>query len=1094
MKEAAGVLAFFLLSLAGSAQGQCNGRPLLLTPGNSTGNLAFPEVNWDPITGIWQGYQFYPTAVKCTWILRAPPSHVLFAAFLYFDTEEDYDFVTIYTNEERSHQLLKMSGDLTRNVFLTSPSDTMVIDLISDQFTTYTGFLLAYRYEPRACVGGETISENFIIALPPMNLQGVMPGPRLEKMPKQGKTIIEKGGRVRIEKGGSLTKIADTPKSVKWEAANQYPPWLNCTWRVAVDSKNLVEIDILEFKTAKEDVLTIWQMNGARAQPLLQYGGEDPPRTSFQSTKPLIITFHSQADVKSTGFLMEISYIQRACDPSQQELTSPTGVIAYPRHNLDQGFWRTQRVAFYGPDSCQWVISAPEGYAVNITFLHFDTREVDPLEILEDSSVVLQHSGGLPSKRNFVSQGPRVTLRFEPQQDTTNTGFLIQYSWVLKDCSRNLENKSGEIRSPFYPDTYRSNVTCRWTISPPSGHFVHILIARLRLDAGDALQISDGVQDLKVTGSPHSSGRLFHLTPTPSAKIFFSSDQLHNKGYFLLKYTSFRGGSCDFSLSPCGWKSVDPLQSWSFRGAEGLMAVAEESGSRMQFPRGYRSLLTSPWITTNTDGAPVTGPVAMCLRLDYLLHGPDAFLLTVSLRYEGKGGTPEEELKLLSLYGPHGNKSLTAAINFTATDKFKIWIQYERGYGPHYNVGVKGIEVKEGQCGQVLDALTAVSCAFKGDYCGWRNTHNDHRNWLLTDEGIMAEVRSGSVSPPTGSRRSATWHEQQWADLISPVIMKNQLTFDLIDAENSSDPCVSGGLTCYEDKGTNIIDGDPEEGACIKLHFHILSEHTELQVLLKKALEGRDADLKIMKGTYGKDPEDVVLWTQGRVRSPDVLEALIDVHPSLLPDKYRIILRALGAPEGPGGTIGEGGAKLHRIELHPGRCNSGPSCNFNTGFCSWSVSYSGKTVWYIKPHEDEKESGSHAAVSMGGSPDDTTSLTSDIISTPEERALTFRYRVVGTSGCLSVSQRVIGAGDGGDYGSATTTVIWHQCRGKGLEWLRECVALPLKTQPYQELGDYVQIPSWRFLMSFLSRFKGFEKVLEIFGVGEVQIPMPEDGC
>ena len=64
-------------------------------PSNSTGHLAFPEVNWDALNKRWQNYQNYPTSVVCTWILEAPPQHIVQARFLHFVTEEDFDIITV---------------------------------------------------------------------------------------------------------------------------------------------------------------------------------------------------------------------------------------------------------------------------------------------------------------------------------------------------------------------------------------------------------------------------------------------------------------------------------------------------------------------------------------------------------------------------------------------------------------------------------------------------------------------------------------------------------------------------------------------------------------------------------------------------------------------------------------------------------------------------------------------------------------------------------------------------------------------------------------------------------------------------------------
>ncbi|XP_042861670.1 MAM and LDL-receptor class A domain-containing protein 2-like [Penaeus japonicus] len=612
-----------------------------------------------------------------------------------------------------------------------------------------------------------------------------------------------------------------------------------------------------------------------------------------------------------------------------------------------------------------------------------------------------------------------------------------------ENCESELQSTGGELRSPYYPDIYGSNVTCRWTLTPPPGHLLHILVARLRLDAGDTLQVSDGQKDLKVTGIPYNAGRLLELRPSPSATLFFSSDQQHNRGYFLLKYSSFREGSCDFQISPCGWLSSDPLQAWAFHGSQGRMAVAEESGLGMQHPRGYRASLTSPLITPGPPSTPLpTDGFPMCLRLDYLLDGPDAFLLTAAVTEEaelrGNGGssTPffPSARNLLFLYGPHGNESITTAVNFTVDGPFRVSIVYERGYGPHYTVGLTGVLVSEGHCGGDLDSLTATTCSFTKDFCGWRNTHTDHRNWLLTDHGVVAEVRSGTVSPKNRDKPDSkyvsvsTVQEQQWADLLSPpATTRNDL-----------------------------------EGACLTLHYRILSENSELQVLLKPSplvdeggdgVGGGGGGAGIRRGErrgHGgshqeKGPQEVLLWAQGRVRSPSVMEALINLDRQRLPERYQLILRAVGV----GGGGASGGVEVQGLTLKPGSCSAGPSCNFDNGFCSWKVSYTGGTVWYINPDLGKDEEGSHAAVLAEGKTGDMTSLTSEVVSGEDPVSLTFRYRVVETSKCLSVGQQEVGGANDPPKGSPQPVIIWNQCRGKGHHWLHECISLPSLDKEYQ---------------------------------------------
>ncbi|CAL4065869.1 unnamed protein product, partial [Meganyctiphanes norvegica] len=239
------------------------------------------------------------------------------------------------------------------------------------------------------------------------------------------------------------------------------------------------------------------------------------------------------------------------------------------------------------------------------------------------------------------------------------------------ECGGKLPIESGEVRSPYYPDTYGPSVNCTWTLTPPQGHLVHLMLARLRLDQGDALQvISGGVVQQAWGAGQGSSGHLVELRPQTQVTVTFTSDKQLNLGYFLLNYQTFRPGSCDFSISPCGWQSTDPLQAWAFHGGSSSHVVVQEQTSKnQQLPRGYRATLTSPWITpTNNESTEHSeSGVPMCFRLEYVLNGADAYLLMATLQQAETTlfGAKLRTMPLDTLHGPHGNASLTAAVNIT---------------------------------------------------------------------------------------------------------------------------------------------------------------------------------------------------------------------------------------------------------------------------------------------------------------------------------------------------------------------------------------------------------------------------------------------
>ncbi|CAL4185392.1 unnamed protein product, partial [Meganyctiphanes norvegica] len=140
-----------------------------------------------------------------------------------------------------------------------------------------------------ACIeGGVTIDENHLIAVPPRNLQGLLPGPTSQ-------------GRSELLPGEGWT----------WSPLTRYAPWLNCTWRLALDPRALLHLEIISFETGPKDTITIWQVNGHKSRQLLQYGGSEVPRSSFQSSKPLLVSFLSGNVDRGAGFLLNVTYIMR---------------------------------------------------------------------------------------------------------------------------------------------------------------------------------------------------------------------------------------------------------------------------------------------------------------------------------------------------------------------------------------------------------------------------------------------------------------------------------------------------------------------------------------------------------------------------------------------------------------------------------------------------------------------------------------------------------------------------------------------------------------------------------------------------------------
>lgn len=60
--------------------------------------------------------------------------------------------------------------------------------------------------------------------------------------------------QVEVPKGGGSWQVRG---GGSWVARAHYPNWVNCTWRVAVSSRQVVELEVLRFNTPERDLLTV---------------------------------------------------------------------------------------------------------------------------------------------------------------------------------------------------------------------------------------------------------------------------------------------------------------------------------------------------------------------------------------------------------------------------------------------------------------------------------------------------------------------------------------------------------------------------------------------------------------------------------------------------------------------------------------------------------------------------------------------------------------------------------------------------------------------------------------------------------------------
>ncbi|XP_078679396.1 uncharacterized protein LOC144915035 isoform X2 [Branchiostoma floridae x Branchiostoma belcheri] len=244
----------------------------------------------------------------------------------------------------------------------------------------------------------------------------------------------------------------------------------------------------------------------------LDIGLQDQPRTTVQSTPQLI---------------------QGTCggryDTAPGTIQSP----GYPGNYPDNA-------------DCSYIITAPPGHAINITFQHFDLEQGYDFLVLSEEGGHREEYTGFESEKQYVSITNEVQLHFTSDENTNEKGFSLSYIFS-RTCGGRYETAPGTIQSPGYPGNYPDNADCSYIITAPPGHAINITFQHFDLEQGyDLLVLSEegrGRREEYTGLEPVTQ----YVSITNEVQLHFTSDVSANEKGFSLSYIFSRtcGGRYD---------------------------------------------------------------------------------------------------------------------------------------------------------------------------------------------------------------------------------------------------------------------------------------------------------------------------------------------------------------------------------------------------------------------------------------------------------------------------------------------------------------------------------------------------------------------
>ncbi|XP_043479110.1 cubilin-like isoform X2 [Leptopilina heterotoma] len=435
----------------------------------------------------------YPRSVTCEWIIEAPSKHQVILRVKDFQIEKKgclYDYLEIRNGLYNNSPLIgKYCGDLgTIPSTIKSFSNHMFLRFVSDTTEADKGFEIEWDLLTIGCGGTLTAANGDIIS-------PNYPQP-------YGKSAL-------------------------------------CTWNIIVSAGSFVQIVFADFElethnTCRFDYLEIGEGSDANRQNVNRYCGTKYPNVVTFQSNLVTIRFRSDPSNHYRGFHLKYS------TECHNTIRGIQGVIESP--NFPRNYEHST--------NCTWMIEAPIGNKVNITFSHFELEsgrnenvcDNDYLKIEEGSEGTATNVLGtfcdteiLPPK--IASKEHQVFVTFITDSFINHNGFRLE--WVVNGCVEHLTKPKGTFSSPGYPTGYPLDTVCEWLIEVDYVHSIQLTFDEVLTEKGsncdfDLVDIYSGGNDKapKLGELCHSTKPVTFTSSGNKIYVRFISDgSTANKGF-----------------------------------------------------------------------------------------------------------------------------------------------------------------------------------------------------------------------------------------------------------------------------------------------------------------------------------------------------------------------------------------------------------------------------------------------------------------------------------------------------------------------------------------------------------------------------------
>jgi len=417
-------IGFELHSDGKRCEDACGG--LIDTPNGTITSPSFPDL--------------YPSSKHCIWEIFAPPQYRITLNFTHFDLEgnnQDCEYDHIEVRSKLSENELRKHGVFCGNQLpplVTSEGNVLRIEFASDNSVQKTGFAAVFFTDKDECAmnnGGcqqecrNTIG-SYVCAC------------------HNGFTLHENNHDCK--EGGCKHEIrAPYGEVLSPNYPHSYPARKECVWHFTTTPGHRIKLMFHEFEIESHhecayDHVAIYDGDSSEDATLGRFCGLKAPHPIVASSNELYMVFKSDSSVQRRGFQATHATV---CGGHLQASTSVKHFYSHAKygdHNYDN------------KEDCDWVIEAPIGKNVHLTFLTFELEDehecgYDSIEVylgFDDSAQLLGNFCGNRVPPEIVSTNEVILVRFKSDDTINSKGFSAAY--VAIDESENEDLPKPSVR------------------------------------------------------------------------------------------------------------------------------------------------------------------------------------------------------------------------------------------------------------------------------------------------------------------------------------------------------------------------------------------------------------------------------------------------------------------------------------------------------------------------------------------------------------------------------------------------------------------------------------------------------------------------